>query len=259
MPDKKVALVTGAGRGIGRAIALELAKRGCTVAVNYSRSEGPANEVVEEITAAGGEAFAVKADVSNAEEVKAMFKAVAEKLGPVNILVCNAGVTRDNLLMRMKDADWDDVIKTDLSSLYYCAKEAVRPMLKGRWGRIVAVSSINGTARQRRAVQLRGGEGRGHRLRQEPRARGRLARRDCKRDSAGLHRDGHDRRLVRGREVAVHRLDSRRTRGNAAGRCGRSRLPRVGRRRVSSGTGHRRRRRRDDAVKREKVPTGLFG
>ena len=134
MPDKKVALVTGAGRGIGRAIALELAKRGCTVAVNYSRSEGPANEVVEEITAAGGEAFAVKADVSNAEEVKAMFKAVAEKLGPVNILVCNAGVTRDNLLMRMKDADWDDVIKTDLSSLYYCAKEAVRPMLKGRWG-----------------------------------------------------------------------------------------------------------------------------
>ena len=75
MPDKKVALVTGAGRGIGRAIALELAKRGCAVAVNYSRSEGPANEVVEEITAAGGEAFAVKADVSNAEEVKAMFKA----------------------------------------------------------------------------------------------------------------------------------------------------------------------------------------
>ena len=158
MPDKKVALVTGAGRGIGRAIALELAKRGCAVAVNYSRSEGPANEVVEEITAAGGEAFAVKADVSNAEEVKAMvkadvsnaeevkamFKAVSEKLGPVNILVCNAGVTRDNLLMRMKDADWDDVIKTDLSSLYYCAKEAVRPMLKGRWGRIVAVSSING-------------------------------------------------------------------------------------------------------------------
>ena len=144
MPDKKVALVTGAGRGIGRAIALELAKRGCAVAVNYSRSEGPANEVVEEITAAGGEAFAVKADVSSAEEVKAMFKAAAEKLGPVNILVCNAGVTRDNLLMRMKDADWDDVIKTDLSSLYYCAKEAVRPMLKGRWGRIVAVSSING-------------------------------------------------------------------------------------------------------------------
>ena len=144
MPDKKVALVTGAGRGIGRAIALELAKRGCAVAVNYSRSEGPANEVVEEITAAGGEAFAVKADVSNAEEVKAMFKAAAEKLGPVNILVCNAGVTRDNLLMRMKDADWDDVIKTDLSSLYYCAKEAVRPMLKGRWGRIVALSSING-------------------------------------------------------------------------------------------------------------------
>ena len=148
MPDKKVAVVTGAGRGIGRAIAVELAKRGCAVAVNYSRSEGPANEVVEEITAAGGEAFAVKADVSNAEEVKAMFKTVSEKLGPVNVLVCNAGVTRDNLLMRMKDADWDDVIKTDLSSLYYCAKEAVRPMLKGRWGRIVAIGFVKSLARE---------------------------------------------------------------------------------------------------------------
>lgn len=144
MTNRKVALVTGAGRGIGRAIAIELAKRGCAVAVNYSHSEGSANEVAAEIIASGGEAFAVKADVSNAEEVKAMFKAVAEKLGPVNVLVCNAGVTRDNLLMRMKDEDWDDVIKTDLSSLYYCAKEAVRPMLKGRWGRIVAISSING-------------------------------------------------------------------------------------------------------------------
>ena len=144
MADKKVAIVTGAGRGIGRAVAIELAKRGCAVAVNYSRSEGPANEAVAEITAMGGEAFAIKADVSDAAQVKEMFKAVAEKLGPVNILICNAGVTRDNLLMRMKDADWDEVIKTDLSSLFYCAKEAVRPMLKGHWGRIVAISSING-------------------------------------------------------------------------------------------------------------------
>ncbi len=144
MPDKKVAIITGAGRGIGRATALALAARGCAVAVNYSRSEAAAGEVVKEITASGGEAFAVKADVSNAAEVKEMFKAVTEKLGPVNILVCNAGVTRDSLLMRMKESDWDEVIKTDLSSLYYCAKEAVRPMLKGRWGRIVAVSSVNG-------------------------------------------------------------------------------------------------------------------
>ena len=148
--DKRIALVTGAGRGIGRAIALELAKDGCAVAVNYSRSEGPANEVVAEIRAMGGEAVAVKANVSDAAEVKEMFKLVAEQLGAVNILVCNAGITKDNLLMRMKESEWDDVIETDLSSLFYCAKEAVRPMLKGRWGRIIAITSVNA---------LRGGAG----------------------------------------------------------------------------------------------------
>ena len=98
----------------------------------------------------GGEAVAVKANVSDAAEVKEMFKLVAEQLGAVNILVCNAGITKDNLLMRMKESEWDDVIDTDLSSLFYCAKEAVRPMLKGRWGRIIAITSVNA---------LRGGAG----------------------------------------------------------------------------------------------------
>lgn len=140
---RKVALVTGAGRGIGRAIALELAKNGCAVAVNYSHSEASAQEVVAAIQQEGHEAFAVKANVANPAEVKEMFRAVTEALGAVNILVCNAGITRDNLLMRMKEEEWQQVIATDLSSVYYCTKEAVRPMLRGHWGRVIAISSVN--------------------------------------------------------------------------------------------------------------------
>ena len=144
MQKEKIALVTGGGRSIGRETALELARKGCSVAVNYSRSEKAARETVAEIEAIGRRAFAFKADVSSAAEVKEMFTAVASKLGPVEILVCNAGITRDNLLMRMKDEDWNDVITADLSSLFYCAREALRPMLKARWGRIIAISSVTG-------------------------------------------------------------------------------------------------------------------
>lgn len=142
--ERRVALVTGSGRGIGRAIALELAAAGCDVAVNYAHSAEAAAKTVNDIEAAGAKAIAVKADVSKHDEVTAMFKEVAEKLGPVEILVCNAGITRDNLLMRMKDADWDSVITSDLNSVFYCAKEAMRPMLKARWGRIIAISSVVG-------------------------------------------------------------------------------------------------------------------
>ena len=144
MQKERIALVTGGGRGIGREIALELARRGCSVAVNYSRSENAAEEAVAEIEAIGLKAVAVKADVSSAAEVKEMFSFIASKLGDVEILVCNAGITRDNLLMRMRDDEWNDVISADLSSLFYCAKEALRPMLKARWGRIIAISSITG-------------------------------------------------------------------------------------------------------------------
>ena len=142
--DRKVALVTGAGRGIGKAIALELAKKGYDVAVNYNKSSAAADETVKEISALSGKAVAIKADVSSPEEVKYMFKTAAEALGTVEILVCNAGITKDNLLMRMKDEEWNTVISADLSSLFYCSREALRPMLKARFGRIIAVSSVVG-------------------------------------------------------------------------------------------------------------------
>jgi 3-oxoacyl-[acyl-carrier protein] reductase len=142
--EAKIALVTGAGRGMGRAIALELARGGCAVAVNYNRSSLAAEELVRQIESNGGRAVAVKADVSSSEEVREMFKTVTAKLGAVEILVCNAGITRDNILIRMKDEEWHDVIAADLNSLFYCAKEAVRPMIKARCGRIIAISSVTG-------------------------------------------------------------------------------------------------------------------
>jgi 3-oxoacyl-[acyl-carrier protein] reductase len=144
MSDPKIALVTGAGRGIGKAIALELAKNGHAVAVNYNRSAEAAADVVKQIELLGGRALAVKADVSSSSEVQDMFKKISSELGQVEILVCNAGITRDNLLMRMRDEEWNDVISSDLNSVFYCAKEALRPMLKARWGRIIAISSVSG-------------------------------------------------------------------------------------------------------------------
>lgn len=144
MTERKIALVTGAGRGIGKAIALELAKAGCAVAVNYNKSSSAAEEVVKEIELLGGTAISVQADVSSYEEVKGMFKTVEDKLGSVGVLVCNAGITRDNLLIRMKEEEWNDVISANLSSVFYCTKEAVRPMLKARTGRIIVISSVTG-------------------------------------------------------------------------------------------------------------------
>ena len=144
MNGKRVALVTGAGKGIGSAIAKRLAKEGCFVAVNYNSSERQALETLRAIESEGGAGMIVKADVTLPAEVRAMFKAVTERAGAVEILVCNAGVTRDNLLLRMKEEDWGSVISANLNSLFYCAKEALRPMLKARFGRIIAISSVAG-------------------------------------------------------------------------------------------------------------------
>lgn len=140
--ERKIALVTGSGRGIGRAIAMELANNGYGVAVNYSRSEGPAIEVCEKIRSLGVPAMTIKADVSDHDSVKAMFSAVKDELGIVDVLVNNAGITKDNLLMRMKDDDWSSVLASNLSSAFYCAREAIRPMIKGKWGRIINIASV---------------------------------------------------------------------------------------------------------------------
>lgn len=140
----KVAIVTGGSRGIGRAIAIELAKRGAKVIVNYNASAGPAEEVVTAIKAADGEASAVQADVSRFGEAQALIKAATSAYGRLDILVNNAGTTRDNLLALMKEDDWDLVLATNLKSAFNCSKAALRPMMRQKYGRIVNITSIVG-------------------------------------------------------------------------------------------------------------------
>jgi 3-oxoacyl-[acyl-carrier protein] reductase len=140
----RVALVTGASRGIGRAIAERLAADGHHVAVNYAHNAEAADEVVGKIIAAGGRAFAVPGNVAIAEEVTEMFGAVAAEAGPVEVLVNNAGITRDDLLLRMTTDEWDEVIATNLTSNFLCTKAALRGMVRARWGRIISVGSVSG-------------------------------------------------------------------------------------------------------------------
>ncbi|MFC3882608.1 3-oxoacyl-[acyl-carrier-protein] reductase [Bacillus songklensis] len=142
----KTALVTGASRGIGRAIALELGKLGAKVAVNYAGSEAKALEVVDEIKALGSEAIAIQANVADADSVQNMVKQVVETFGSLDILVNNAGITRDNLLMRMKEDEWDDVISTNLKGVFLCTKAVTRQMMKQRNGRIINIASIVGVS-----------------------------------------------------------------------------------------------------------------
>lgn len=139
----RTALVTGASQGIGRACALELARAGATVAC-AARNEEKLAAVVEEIEAAGGKASAFRMDVAVEDDVKATVKAATAQLGKIDILVNNAGVTRDQLVMRMKRADWDAVIDTNLSGPYFCIQQVMPGMLKQRWGRIINISSVFG-------------------------------------------------------------------------------------------------------------------
>jgi 3-oxoacyl-[acyl-carrier protein] reductase len=143
----RVALITGASQGIGRACALKLAQCGASVAL-VARNQQKLDEVVREIAQAGGVARAFAADVENEDQVKAAFKAVITEFGKIDILVNNAGITRDQLIMRMKRADWDAVLNTNLTSAYLCSQQAISSMLKQRWGRIINITSVFGQTGQ---------------------------------------------------------------------------------------------------------------
>jgi 3-oxoacyl-[acyl-carrier protein] reductase len=140
----RVAIVTGASRGIGRAIAIALAAEGAKVVVNYASSSRPADEVVATITQAGGEAIALQADVSQSDQVDNLIKTVMDQWGRIDILVNNAGITRDTLLMRMKLEDWQAVIDLNLSGVFLCTRAVAKIMLKQKAGRIVNIASVAG-------------------------------------------------------------------------------------------------------------------
>jgi 3-oxoacyl-[acyl-carrier protein] reductase len=140
----KVAVITGASRGIGKAIAIEFGKRGAKVIVNYSKSADGAGEAVEAIKAAGSEATAVQADVSDAKSAAGLIKSATDTYGRLDILVNNAGTTRDQLIMMMPEEDWDTVITTNLKSAFNCSKAAVKTMMRQRNGRVINISSVSG-------------------------------------------------------------------------------------------------------------------
>ena len=142
--EGRTALVTGASRGLGRAMAIQLAASGHRVAVNYARSNEAAHDVVGQIVEAGGSAFSIGADVSDADQVSQMVETIQKRLGPITVLVNNAGITRDNLLLRMSPEDFDDVISTNLRSAFLCTKAALRGMLRAKWGRIISIASVAG-------------------------------------------------------------------------------------------------------------------
>ncbi len=142
--ENRVALVTGGSRGIGRAIALEMARRGAAVVVNYNKSPEAAETVVAEIKAAGGKAASFQADVSNSAAAQALVKFTIETFGDLHILVNNAGITKDTVIMMMSEDDWDAVLDTNLKSTFHCSKAAVKHMMRKRYGRIINIASVAG-------------------------------------------------------------------------------------------------------------------
>lgn len=144
MAQTKVVLVTGASRGIGRAIAVSFAEPGTTVVVNYRSGRDAAEETARTVTERGAQAFLCPFDVSHPEEVKAAFKEITDAHGRLDVLVNNAAITRDNILPRLKESDWDEVMAVNLKGVFLCCQAAMRPMLKQRYGRIITVTSVVG-------------------------------------------------------------------------------------------------------------------
>ncbi|HEY8361704.1 MAG TPA: 3-oxoacyl-[acyl-carrier-protein] reductase [Tissierellaceae bacterium] len=142
--ENKVALVTGGSRGIGREIALELARNGANVVITYVNNEEKANEVIDEIKSMGVKALAIKADVSKESDVQRMIEKVEEEFNSVDILVNNAGITKDNLLIRMKEEEWDEVMNVNLKGTFLCTKAVARMMMKKRYGKIINITSVVG-------------------------------------------------------------------------------------------------------------------
>ena len=142
--DGRVAVVTGGGRGIGRAVALRLANDGADVAISYRSNDQAAEAAAEEARAAGARCEIFKGDVASPDDVEALVKGVIDAFGRIDILVNNAGLTRDNLMMRMKEEEFDDVLNTNLKGTYLCTRAVLRPMIRARWGRIVNISSVVG-------------------------------------------------------------------------------------------------------------------
>ena len=142
--EGQTALVTGASRGIGKAIAISLAKEGAEVIINYSSSLENANKVVSEINSFGGKAYPLQADISNETSVNELIKTVLDKNNQIDVLVNNAGITKDGLLMRMKTDDWQKVLDLNLSGVFYCTRAVSRQMLKQKKGRIINITSVVG-------------------------------------------------------------------------------------------------------------------
>ena len=204
----KVAIVTGGSRGIGKATVLELASAGATVVIAGVSDSAGTLALAREIQGKEDGVIAIKTDVTSPEEVKRLVDAVMERLGQIHILVNNAGITRDGLLMRMKDEDWDAVLNTNLRGAFLCTRSVLGPMIKNRWGRIINIASVVGLLGNAGQVKLYRRQGRSDRSYQEHCQGGRIQKYYSERSSARLYRDGHDQKTQPAVEGANYPADS---------------------------------------------------